>query len=181
MTVADDTRAASLQQSGTPTGEESSAGRQPVSPAGDVCAIAGVALFSDTPAELAAFYGMLLGVRFEHRVHANGSDHRIATVAGTQFEIKATTTAAGDVAPDGDAATALDGISRSETSFTVPDARASYDYALTLGAAGLIPVTTYPWGDFGTVVDPHGNRVGLFSSPSTDQPIHASTEPEKGR
>lgn len=146
--------------------------RQPVSPAGDARGLAGVAVFSDSAARLAAFYGMLLGVRFEHRVHADGRDHRIAEIAGLKFEIKATHAADGERTVDAPRATttATDGGTESssiELSFSVPDAAASFAYALTLGAFPLIAVETQAWGAFGTVLDLDGNRVGLYSETPT--------------
>ena len=69
---------------------------QPASPAGDAMALVGAAIFAADPARLSSFYGMLLGVRFERKVHEDGRDHRIARIGGTHFEIKATTT------PDGE-------------------------------------------------------------------------------
>jgi len=139
--------------------------RQPVSPAGDVRALVGAGIFSANAPALAAFYGMLLGVRFEHRVHTNGCDHRIAKIASLHFEIKATHTAGGARTLDAPAEVAggVDATSSIELSFSVPDARASYDYALTLSASPFISVEDYAWGAFGTVLDPDGNRVGLYS------------------
>lgn len=148
---------------------------QPASPAGDASALIGAAIFAADPARLATFYGMLLGVRFERKVHDDGRDHRIARLAGTHFEIKATTTVDGELTPDAVDPDLSGDVSTIELSFTVPDAAASWDYALMLGAMAHQPVTHQAWGSFGTVRDPEGNRVGLFSLPIE------STDTEEGR
>lgn len=148
---------------------------QPASPAGDAMALVGAAIFAADPARLSSFYGMLLGVRFERKVHEDGRDHRIARIGGTHFEIKATTTPDGDRTPDAVAPELAGDVSTIELSFTVPDATASWDYALMLGAMAHEPVTHHTWGSFGTVRDPEGNRIGLFSLPQE------STDIEEGR
>lgn len=134
------------------------------SPAGDARAIVGVALFSAQPGKLAAFYGMLLGLRFERRLHPDGREHRIAKIgpegSSVHFEIKLSVTPAGQVTPD---ATPSAGHGASEISFEVQDAHAAFDYALVLGATELLPITDKPYGLFGSVLDPDGNRVGLYS------------------
>lgn len=129
----------------------------PSSPVGDARALVGAAIFSEQPAELAAFYGMLLGLRFERRVHENGSDHRIARLAGLHFEIKSA---------DGPDAGTRDRQSSIELSFDVPDVQASHDYALKLGADELQAPADFDWGTWSVVSDLDGNRLGLFSPPS---------------
>jgi predicted enzyme related to lactoylglutathione lyase len=133
-----------------------------------VRAIAGVALFSNAPAGLAAFYGMLLGVRFERRLHDDGREHRIANVGGLQLEVKAALTPDGEPTPDAVVGAALGVPSSIEISVEVDDAVASFDYALRLGATAHMPVETHPWGAFGVVLDPDGNRLGLWSKPAAD-------------
>lgn len=136
-------------------------------PAGDVMAVVGAAIFSAQPAALAAFYGMLFGVRFEHRVHPDGSDHRISRIGHVHFEIKALHAADGSDAPDAVAGATLGSSSSIELSFQVPDVDACIEHALRMGASALLPATTYDWGTFASVLDPDGNRVGLFQAPST--------------
>jgi predicted enzyme related to lactoylglutathione lyase len=124
-----------------------------------------VALFSGTPAELAAFYGMLLGLRFERRVHEDGRDHRICRLGGVHVEIKAARTASGEPTPDA-AGGARGEVSSIELSFEVENAARSREYALTLGASELQDVSEHSWGTWAVVLDPDGNRMGLWSRPN---------------
>ena len=117
------------------------------------------------PAELATLWSELLGIEFEARAHEDGREHHIATIAGTQLEIKASAREDGTPTPD-----ALDfggPHSNVELSFTVDDAGAVQARALQLGFRMHMPVEQQPWGNFGTVLDPEGNRLGLFTPPPT--------------
>ena len=152
------------------TTDATSPAEEPNSPVGDVRAMVGTAIFSNDPARLAAFYGMLLGLRFERRLHNDGREHRIAKLdAGNtplHFEIKAARTSSGEVTPDGQGVVGSGSI---EISFEVQDARAACEYAVVLGGEELLPVVEEPYGSFGSVLDPDGNRVGLYSPTSAKE------------
>lgn len=128
--------------------------------------VAGVALFSDAPAELASFYEQVLRTRFTHRVHEDGREHWITTMGDVQVEIKATITAAG--APTADAFTSDEsvGMSRAELSFRVSGVAATAARATLAGGRILQPAATYDWGTFAVVLDPDSNRLGLFEPPT---------------
>jgi predicted enzyme related to lactoylglutathione lyase len=128
----------------------------------DARAVAGTAIFSEQPGKLAAFYGMLLGLRFERRLHEDGRDHRITDLAGVHVEIKATRQHDGSPTPDW-GTDDKPGVNATELSFEVDDAAAAYEYALKLGAEELQPVAELEWGTWGVLRDPDGNRLGLWS------------------
>ena len=136
----------------------------------------GAALFSDDAAKLAAFYSKVLQIAFEHRVHDDGREHHIAEVGGgVRFEIKALTTAAGERASDA-GASAAGGQSRSEISFRVSDVAKASASALVSGARVLQKAEAFSWGTFATIVDPDGNRLGLWSPPQTQSDNNSDTE-----
>ena len=114
-------------------------------------------------------------MRFECRNHPDGSQHRVADFGPVHVEIKALTQADGTPTPDA----VHNGVpcSTIELSFEVPDAAASVEYALALGATDHQPIATYSWGDFGVVLDPDGNRLGLYSPPAENAP-ESTTEKE---
>jgi predicted enzyme related to lactoylglutathione lyase len=128
--------------------------------------VAGVALFSRRPAELASFYEQVLRTSFTHRVHEDGREHWIVALGGVQLEVKALETAAGD--PTSDSFGSLDaaGTSRSELSFRVADVSASVARALVSGGRVLQKAEAFDWGTFAVVLDPDGNRLGLFHEPT---------------
>ena len=133
-------------------------------PAGEATSVAGTALFSEQPAQLAAFYGMLFGLRFERRLHEDGRDHRIARLGAVHVEVKATRQPDGSPTPDW-GIDELPGVSGVELSFEVGDAAAAYGYAVRLGAEGIQSAQELEWGSWGVVRDPDGNRLGLWSRP----------------
>lgn len=123
--------------------------------------VAGVALFSAKPAELARFYEQVLRTAFTHRVHADGREHWIVALGGVQLEIKALTTADGAATADAFDSVA-GGVGRSELSFGVTGVAAAVARALIAGARVLQPAQAFDWGTFAVVLDPDGNRLGLF-------------------
>jgi predicted enzyme related to lactoylglutathione lyase len=132
--------------------------------------LVGAAVFSNDPARLSAFYSKVLQLAFEHRVHDDGREHHIAEVGGgVRFEIKALTTAAGERTSDAGSAEATGAQSRSEISFRVNDVAKASASALVSGARILQKAEVHAWGTFAVIVDPDGNRLGLWSPPqSTD-------------
>jgi predicted enzyme related to lactoylglutathione lyase len=128
--------------------------------------VAGVALFSDAPADLAAFYEQVLRTRFTHRVHEDGREHWISTLGGVKVEIKATITASGTPTADAFASEDAVGMSRSELSFQVSGVAATAARATIAGGRVLQPAHTYDWGTFAVVLDPDSNRLGLFEPPT---------------
>ena len=129
--------------------------------------LVGSALFSADAARLATFYAKVLQIAFEHRVHDDGREHHIAEVGGgVRFEIKALTTANGERASDA-GSSEMGGQSRSEISFRVSDVAKASAAALVSGGRILQKAEAHTWGTFGVIVDPDGNRFGLWSPPQT--------------
>ena len=131
--------------------------------------VAGLALFSREPAALASFYEQVLRTSFTHRVHEDGREHWIVALGGVQLEIKALDTAEGTSTADAFESAQATGMSRSELSFSVPSVPAASARAMVAGGRILQKAETFSWGTFGVVVDPDGNRLGLFE-PATDTP-----------
>lgn len=130
-------------------------------------ALVGAAIFSTNPQRLVEFYEAVAGVSFTHRVHDDGREHFIADLGAVHVEVKALTQADGTPTPDAIAGTPADGAGRIELSFTVDDAAAAFAHALDLGAQPHEAPVSFSWGTFGTVTDPDGNRLGLFTPPSS--------------
>jgi len=57
---------------------------------------------------------------------------------------------------------------RSELSFRVPGVPSAVARALVAGGRVLQPAETFAWGTFAVVLDPDGNRIGLFEPPVAD-------------
>jgi predicted enzyme related to lactoylglutathione lyase len=138
--------------------------------------VAGVALFSGRPADLARFYEQVLRTSFTHRVHEDGREHWIVAMGRVQLEIKALATAAG--APTSDAFDSVGsvGTSRSELSFRVADVAMAVHHAVAAGGSLLQPAETFSWGTFAVVLDPDGNRLGLFHEPTAASNSHTESE-----
>lgn len=127
--------------------------------------VAGVALFSQDAAKLAAFHAKVLQVAFEHRVHDDGREHHIADLGGLKFEIKSLVTASGERTSDAGATQGSNEVSRSELSFRVADVAGASARALVSGARIVQKAMTHDWGTFAVIQDPDGNRIGLWSPP----------------
>ena len=69
------------------------------------------------------------------------------------------------------AGTNADGVSRSETSFQVAGVAGAAARAMVNGGRIVQKATQYDWGTFAVVLDPDGNRIGLF------EPQTVSTTP----
>lgn len=155
--------------------------------------VAGLALFSERPAELARFYEQVLRTAFTHRVHDDGKEHWITALGGVQLEIKALSTADGAPTTDG-AATLVgevsnepslhvnigstlpsSGVSRSELSFRVHGVAPTVARALVAGGRVVQRAETFSWGTFAVVLDPDSNRLGLFEPPAPN----STTESEE--
>jgi predicted enzyme related to lactoylglutathione lyase len=132
---------------------------------GDQSTVVGLALFSRRPAELARFYEQVLRTAFTHRVHADGREHWIVALGGVQLEVKALETAAGEPTSDSFGSIDASGTSRSELSFRVADVPAAAARALVAGGRVLQKAEDFDWGTFAVVLDPDGNRLGLFQPP----------------
>ena len=128
-------------------------------------AVAGIAVFADDAPALAAAWLAVLGIELEQRVHDDGREHWIGDLGGVHVELKALRTATGDTTSDavGDEAR---GTSRAELSFTVEDAGATFERALAEGWHAHEQPATHRWGTFCTVLDPEGNRIGLYTPPA---------------
>jgi predicted enzyme related to lactoylglutathione lyase len=125
-------------------------------------ALVGAGLFSMRPDRLVAFYTELLGLRFEHRNHEDGREHWVTQVGDLHFEIKAALTAGGEPTPDAGGLVSP-GRSRLELSFQVGDVDDALARALELGASPQAAVRSYAWGRFAVVLDPDGNRLGIYA------------------
>ncbi|MBC7461379.1 MAG: hypothetical protein H7287_08450 [Thermoleophilia bacterium] len=132
--------------------------------------VAGVALFTVDTARLVKFYETLLRVRFTKRLHDDGREHHIASLGAVQLEVKALRTADGSPTPDA-AGTNADGVSRSELSFQVAGVAGAAARAMVNGGRIVQKAQTYDWGTFAVVLDPDGNRTGLFE-PNTSTPTN---------
>ena len=135
---------------------------------GEGLAVVGVALFAHEPAKLARFYDQVLRTSLEHRVHDDGREHWIARMGGVHLEIKALSTASGAPTPDAHESGQPGGMGRMELSFRVPDVSTALYRAVEAGARVLQEAETFPWGTWAVVVDPEGNRLGLFTPPQSD-------------
>lgn len=135
--------------------------------------IVGVAFFSAHPARLTSFYELLLGLAFDHRRHGDGREHWVTTVDGIHLEVKATHRTDGTPTPD--AVVAGGSHSSVEVSVRVDDAYAAVLHALELGARPHMPVVERSWGSVGVVLDPDGNRLGLYAPPTRDDERHATS------
>lgn len=130
--------------------------------------LVGAALLSAEPKRLVDFYGAVLGLRFEHRVHPDGREHFINDLEGIHLEVKALVAADGsatsdavkEVGPSGD-------VSSIELSYEVVDFDTAFHGAVDLGARVHSEPEDFAWGRFGVVLDPDGNRLGLFAPPSS--------------
>ncbi|MCW2949120.1 MAG: Glyoxalase-like domain [Thermoleophilia bacterium] len=127
--------------------------------------VAGVAFFSVHPERLVKFYELLLRVTFKLREHEDGRHHWVASLGGVQFEIKALRTVAGSPTTDA-AGTNADGVSRGETSFQVAGVAGAAARAMVNGGRIVSKAEAFDWGTFAVVLDPDGNRVGLFEPPT---------------
>ena len=129
---------------------------------GTTTLVAGVALFSSRPAELARFYEQVLRTSFTHRVHDDGREHWIVEMSGVQVEIKALVAADGSPTADAHASDAATGMSRSELSFRIAGVASAVARSLVAGGRLLEKAQTHSWGTWAVVLDPDGNRLGLF-------------------
>jgi predicted enzyme related to lactoylglutathione lyase len=138
--------------------------------------VAGVALFSRRPTELARFYEQVLRTSFTHRVHEDGREHWIVALGRVQLEIKALETAGNIPTSDAFGSAEASGTSRSELSFRVADVAMAVHHAVADGGSLLQPVETFSWGTFAVVLDPDGNRLGLFHEPTAAPNSHTENE-----
>lgn len=135
---------------------------------GNEALVAGLALFSRQPAELARFYERVLRTSFTHRAHADGREHWVVALGGIQFEIKAVEGAQGEPTADAFSSGEATGMGRSELSFRVAGVAAAAARALVAGGRVLQKAQAFDWGTFAVVLDPDGNRLGLYEPPATD-------------
>lgn len=133
---------------------------------GNETLVAGLALFSRRPAELARFYEQVLRTAFTHRAHDDGREHWITSLGGVQLEIKALESAQGEPTADAFSSGEASGMSRSELSFQVAGVSAAASRAIVAGGRMLQKAQAYDWGTFAVVLDPDGNRLGLFEPPA---------------
>lgn len=132
----------------------------------DQTLVAGVALFSEDPARLVRFLETVLRVTFTRRAHDDGREHWITSLAGVQLEVKALRTTDGSPTPDS-AGTNATGVSRAEVSFQVAGVAGAAARAMVNGGRIVQKAEAFDWGTFAVVLDPDGNRIGLFEPPTS--------------
>ena len=113
-------------------------------------AICGVTIYSPRPDQLASFYAKVLALPLDGGVdHLSGEAMFRAQVEGVEFEIIGTSSAlgAGSVQP----------------SVQVADVPAAVQRALDADGSVHLGAASHDWGTFAIVVDPDGNRLGLYA------------------
>jgi len=117
----------------------------------------GVTIYSSRPAELAAFYARVLGTSLDGGLdHLSGEAMFRTQVGGLEFEII------------GSSAT-IPG-SAVQPSVQVADVTASIREALDADGSVHLGAAEHDWGTFAVVLDPDGNRLGLFAPAGEVQP-----------
>jgi predicted enzyme related to lactoylglutathione lyase len=123
-------------------------------------AIVGVTLYSARPDVLASFYAKVIGTSLDGGVdHLSGEAMFRTQLEGLEFEIigSSAVLGAGSIQP----------------SVQVPDVASAVQRALDGDGSVHLGVADHDWGTFAIVVDPDGNRLGLYAPSS---PSHSDTE-----
>lgn len=142
----------------------------------DATVVAGVALFTEEPEALVGFYSKVLRIVLTEREHEDGRRHWITSASGVQIEIKALRTKGGDLPSDVTGHEIVGGVSRAELSFRVSGVSGAVARAMVSGGQVVHKAETFDWGTFAVVLDPDGNRVGLFEPPATETSTSTSSE-----
>jgi predicted enzyme related to lactoylglutathione lyase len=113
-------------------------------------ALCGVTIYSSRPDLLASFYAKVLATSLDGGVdHLSGEAMFRTQLDGLEFEVIGSSTAlgSGSVQP----------------SVQVPDVAAAVQRALDADGSVHLGVADHDWGTFAIVVDPDGNRLGLYA------------------
>ena len=113
-------------------------------------ALVGVTIYSSRPDVLAAFYAKVLVTPLDGGVdHVSGEAMFRTQLDGLEFEV------IGSSAPLGTGSI--------QPSVQVPDVAAAVQRALDGDGSVHLGVADHDWGTFAIVVDPDGNRLGLYT------------------
>ncbi len=113
-------------------------------------ALVGVTIYSSRPGDLASFYARVLETQLEGGVdHLTGESLFRAQVGGIEFEI----IGSNDVT-EGSAV---------QPSVQVANVEAAVQRALEADGSVQLAADTHDWGTYAIVVDPDGNRLGLYT------------------
>jgi predicted enzyme related to lactoylglutathione lyase len=115
-------------------------------------AICGVTIYSPRPDLLASFYAKVLATPLDGGVdHLSGEAMFRTQVHGVEFEVIGTSTAVGS------------GAVQPSVQVADGDVRAAVQRALEADGSVHLGAATHDWGTFAIVVDPDGNRLGLYA------------------
>ncbi len=112
--------------------------------------LVGVTIYSSRPGDLASFYAKVLGTSLDGGVdHLSGESMFRTRLDELEFEIvgSSTATGAGSVQP----------------SVQVADVAAAVQRALDADGSVHLGAADHEWGTYAIVVDPDGNRLGLYA------------------
>lgn len=113
-------------------------------------ALVGVTIYTSRPGDLASFYAKVLGTTLDGGVdHLSGESMFRTRLDELEFEIvgSSVATGAGSVQP----------------SVQVPDVAAAVQRALDADGSMHLGAADHEWGTYAIVVDPDGNRLGLYA------------------
>ncbi|MCW2921788.1 MAG: Glyoxalase-like domain [Thermoleophilia bacterium] len=113
-------------------------------------ALVGVTIYSSRPDVLAAFYAKVLVTSLDGGVdHVSGEAMFRTQLDGLEFEVigSSAVLGAGSIQP----------------SVQVPDVASAVQRALDADGSVHLGVADHDWGTFAIVVDPDGNRLGLYA------------------
>ena len=123
-------------------------------------ALVGVTIYSPRPDVLASFYARVLGTSLDGGVdHLSGEAMFRTRLDGLEFEIIGTSSGVGS--------------GSIQPSVQVEDVAAAVQLALEADGSVHLGAADHEWGTFAIVLDPDGNRLGLyaptFTSDTEDQ------------
>jgi predicted enzyme related to lactoylglutathione lyase len=125
-------------------------------------ALVGVTIYSSRPGDLASFYAKVLGTSLDGGVdHLSGEPMFRTQLAGLEFEVIGS-------------GAAEHGSGTVQPSVQVSDVAAAVQRALDADGSVHLGASTHDWGSYAIVVDPDGNRLGLYSP--IDAPSTSDTE-----
>jgi predicted enzyme related to lactoylglutathione lyase len=122
--------------------------------------LVGVTIYSSRPGDLASFYARVLGTPLDGGIdHLSGESMFRTQLEGLEFEVIGSSSASGG--------------SSVQPSVQVADVQAAVQRALDADGSVHLGVAEHAWGTYAIVMDPDGNRLGLFapaySSDTEDQ------------
>jgi len=113
-------------------------------------AVCGVTIYSSRPDVLASFYARVLSTPLDGGVdHLSGEAMFRTQLEGLEFEVIGTSATVGTGAV--------------QPSVQVDDVSAAVQRALEADGSVNLGIADHDWGTFAIVLDPDGNRLGLFA------------------